>query len=130
MPIDGEYVVDIGSGAGLDAAIAARAVGPAGHVIGVDMTPAMLDKAKTGSDEMRLDQLEFRHGYSESLPISDGWADLVISNGAVNLAPDKERVFTEIFRVLRPGGRIQIADITVEKEIPEGAKRDIDLWTN
>ena len=130
MPIDGEYVVDIGAGAGLDAAIAARAVGPAGHVIGVDMTSAMLDKAEAGRGEMHLDQLEFRHGFSESLPISDGWADLVISNGAVNLAPDKDRVFKEIFRVLRPGGRIQIADITVEKKIPEGAKRDIDLWTN
>ncbi len=130
MPVDGEYVVDIGSGAGLDSQIAAEAVGPAGHVIGVDMTEAMLDKANAAKAELGLGQLEFRHGYAESLPISDGWADLVISNGVVNLAPDKERVFNEIFRVLRPGGRIQIADITVEKEIPEGAKRDIDLWTN
>lgn len=130
MPVDGEYVVDIGSGAGLDATIAARAVGPAGHVVGVDMTQAMLDKADAGKAEMGLDQLEFRHGFAESLPVSDGWADLVISNGVVNLSPDKDRVFKEIFRVLRPGGRIQIADITVDKEIPEGAKRDIDLWTN
>lgn len=130
MPVDGEYVVDIGSGAGLDSQIAGRAVGPAGHVIGVDMTEAMLDKANSAKAEIGLDQLEFRHGYAESLPISDGWADLVISNGVVNLSPDKARVFKEIFRVLRPGGRIQIADITVEKEIPEGAKSDIDLWTN
>lgn len=130
MPVDGEYVVDIGSGAGLDAIIAGRAVGPAGHVIGVDMTEAMLAKADRGKSELGLDQLEFRHGFSESLPVTDGWADLVISNGVVNLAPDKDRVFKEIFRVLRPGGRIQIADITVEREIPEGAKRDIDLWTN
>jgi 2-polyprenyl-3-methyl-5-hydroxy-6-metoxy-1,4-benzoquinol methylase len=130
MPIDGEYVVDIGSGAGLDSTVAARAVGQAGHVIGVDMTPEMLDKANATKAELRLDQLEFRVGYSESIPISDGWADLVISNGVVNLSPDKDRVFKEIFRVLRPGGRIQIADITVEKEIPEGAKTDIDLWTN
>ena len=130
MPVDGEYVVDIGSGAGLDASIAARAVGPAGHVIGVEMTEAMLDTANAGKKETGLDQLEFRHGYSETLPISDDWADLVISNGVVNLSPDKDRVFKEIFRVLRPGGRIQIADITVEKEIPEGAKANIDLWTN
>jgi 2-polyprenyl-3-methyl-5-hydroxy-6-metoxy-1,4-benzoquinol methylase len=130
MPLDGEYVVDIGSGAGLDSQIAAEAVGPAGHVIGVDMTEAMLEKANAAKAQVGLGQLEFRHGYAESLPISDGWADLVISNGVINLAPDKDRVFKEIFRVLRPGGRIQIADITVEKEIPEGAKRDIDLWTN
>jgi 2-polyprenyl-3-methyl-5-hydroxy-6-metoxy-1,4-benzoquinol methylase len=130
MPIDGEYVIDIGSGAGLDSIIAARAVGPAGHVIGVDMTKAMLDKANSAREELWFDQLEYRLGYSESIPISDGWADLVISNGVVNLSPDKDRVFREIFRVLRPGGRIQIADITVDKEIPEGAKHDIDLWTS
>jgi ubiquinone/menaquinone biosynthesis C-methylase UbiE len=130
MPVEGEYVVDIGSGAGVDSIIAARAVGPAGHVIGVDMTQAMLDKANAAKAELLLDQLEFRSGYSESIPISDGWADLVISNGVVNLSPDKDRVFREIFRVLRPGGRIQIADITVDKEIPEGAKHDIDLWTS
>ncbi len=130
MPSDGEYVVDIGSGAGVDSIIAARAVGPAGHVIGVDMTESMLEKAQGGKAEIGLEQLEFRQGFMESLPVSDGWADLVISNGVVNLSPDKDRVFKEIFRVLRPGGRIQIADITVEREIPEGAKRDIDLWTN
>jgi len=130
MPVDGEYVVDIGSGAGLDSQIAARVVGSAGHVIGVDMTEAMLDKANAAKAELGLDQLEFRRGYAESLPISDGWADLVISNGVVNLAPDKDRLFKEIFRVLRPGGRIQIADITVEKEIPKEAKSHIDLWTN
>ncbi len=130
MPIEGEYVVDVGSGAGVDSIIAARAVGPAGHVIGVEMTHAMLDKANGANAELVLDQLEFREGHSESMPISDGWADLVISNGVVNLSPDKDRVFTEIFRVLRPGGRIQIADITVDKEIPEGAKHDIDLWTS
>ena len=90
----------------------------------------MLETANAGRAELGLDQLEFRRGFAEALPVSDGWADLVISNGAVNLAPDKDRVFREIFRVLRPGGRIQIADITVEKEVPEGAKRDIALWTN
>jgi 2-polyprenyl-3-methyl-5-hydroxy-6-metoxy-1,4-benzoquinol methylase len=130
MPADGEYVVDIGSGAGVDSIIAARAVGPAGHVIGVDMTESMLEKADAARTQLGLEQLEYRHGYMETLPVSDGWADLVISNGVVNLSPTKDRVFEEIFRVLRPGGRLQIADITVEKEIPEGAKRDIDLWTN
>lgn len=130
MPVDGEYVVDVGSGAGVDSIIAARAVGQAGHVIGVEMTKAMLDKANGANAELRLNQLEFRDGYSESMPITDGWADLVISNGVVNLSPDKDRVFKEIFRVLRPGGRLQIADITVEKEIPEGAKHNIDLWTS
>lgn len=130
LPVEGEYVIDIGSGAGLDSAIAARVVGPAGHVVGVEMTDAMLGKARAGAAEMSLEHLEYRRGYSESLPISDGWADLVISNGVVNLSPDKERVFAEIYRVLRPGGRMQIADITVDRPIPEGAKRDIDLWTN
>ncbi len=130
LPVDGEYVVDIGSGAGVDSIIAARAVGAAGHVIGVDMTESMLEKANAAKADLGLKQLEYRHGYIESLPVSDGWADLVISNGVVNLSPTKDRVFEEIFRVLRPGGRLQIADITVEKEIPEGAKRDIDLWTN
>lgn len=130
LPAAGEYVVDIGSGAGVDSIIAARSVGASGHVIGVEMTDGMLAKADSARAELDLDQLEFRAGYMESLPISDGWADLVISNGVVNLSPDKDRVFKEIFRVLRPGGRIQIADITVEREVPEGAKRDIDLWTN
>lgn len=130
MPREGEYVVDIGSGCGVDAFIAARAVGAAGHVIGVDMTEAMLEKAGEGKAAAGIDQVEFRHGFMESLPVADGWADVVISNGVVNLAPDKDRVFKEILRVLRPGGRIQIADITVQREIPEGAKRDIDLWTN
>lgn len=129
MPGEGEYVVDIGSGAGLDALVAARPVGPAGHVIGVEMTEAMLDKARAGAEAVGVDTVEFRWGFSESLPIPDGWADLVISNGSVNLSPDKALVFDEMFRVLRPGGRLQIADITVEKAVPEAAKRDIDLWT-
>jgi arsenite methyltransferase len=129
VPSEGEYVVDIGSGAGLDTLIAARAVGPAGHVIGVEMTEAMLDKARAGAAAAGLGTVEYRAGFSESLPISDGWADIVISNGSVNLSPNKALVFEEIFRVLRPGGRVQIADITVERAIPDDAKRDIDLWT-
>lgn len=129
MPRDGEYVADIGSGAGLDALIAARAVGPAGHVIGVEMTQSMLDKARAGAEEAGLDMVEYRMGYSESLPISDGWADLVISNGSINLSPDKSLVYGEISRVLRPGGRLQIADITVQRPVPDDAKRDVELWT-
>jgi len=130
LPTDGEYVVDIGSGAGLDGHIAARAVGNSGYVIGVDMTDAMLDKAQRGIAAASLTNFEMRRGYAESLPISDSWADLVISNGSVNLSPDKSLVFAEMFRVLRPGGRLQIADITVNRPVPEAARRDIDLWTN
>ena len=130
MPADGEYVVDIGSGAGLDTMIAANAVGPAGHVIGVEMTQPMIDKANRARSEAQLDQLEYRQGHMEALPIQDGWADLVISNGVVNLAPDKERVFREIHRILRPGGRVQIGDITVEREVPDSARGDIDLWAS
>jgi arsenite methyltransferase len=130
LPTDGEYVVDIGSGAGLDGHIAARAVGDSGYVIGVDMTDAMLDKAQRGIAAASLSNFEMRRGYAESLPISDGWADLVISNGSVNLSPDKSLVFAEMFRVLRPGGRLQIADITVNRPVPEAARRNIDLWTN
>jgi SAM-dependent methyltransferase len=126
----GEHVVDVGSGAGLDALIAAGMVGPDGHVIGVDMTSAMIERARAGAAEAGIDQVEFREGHSEALPVADSWADVVISNGAVNLSPDKRIVFGEMYRVLKPGGRLQIADITVEREVPEGAKRDIDLWTN
>jgi 2-polyprenyl-3-methyl-5-hydroxy-6-metoxy-1,4-benzoquinol methylase/class 3 adenylate cyclase len=127
---EGEYVVDVGSGAGTDAIIAARMVGEGGHVIGVEMTEAMIAKARRSGERMGLSQLEFRQGYAEELPVPDGWADLVISNGVVNLSPTKDRVFAEMFRVLRPGGRIQIADITVERPVPESARRNIDLWTN
>lgn len=130
MPREAEYVLDVGSGTGLDGHIAARAVGPSGHVIGVDMTEAMLEKARSGAMEVALANLEFRKGYAESLPVPDKWADLIISNGSVNLSPDKSLVFDEMFRALRPGGRIQIADITVARAIPEAARRNIDLWAS
>jgi arsenite methyltransferase len=130
MPTEGEYIVDICSGAGLDSIIAAHAVGPAGHVIGVDMTDAMVEMARASQRATGLNNLEFRTGYSESLPVPDDWADVVISNGSVNLSPNKALVFDEIYRVLRPGGRIQIADITVERPVPDEAKRDVDLWTS
>lgn len=125
----GETVLEIGSGAGFDAVLAARQIGPSGRVIGVDMTPAMLEKARSNAAALGLTQLEFREGFAEALPVADAEADVVISNGVINLSPDKEAVFREVVRVLRPGGRIQIADIAVEKAVPESAKQNIDLWT-
>lgn len=125
----GDYVVDVGSGAGFDTLIAGRLVGPAGYVVGVDMTPEMLKKARDAAAQAGLNHVEFREGYAESLPVSDGWANKVISNGVVNLCPDKSGVFREMYRVLKPGGRIQIGDILVQKPVPESAKQKIDLWT-
>ncbi len=129
MPQPDERVVDVGSGAGMDSLVAAQAVGPSGGVVGVDMTPAMLARARTAAQEAGLTNVEFREGFAEELPVPDGWADVVISNGVINLVPDKVAAYREIVRVLRPGGRIQIADICVERPVPEEAKQDIDLWT-
>ncbi len=128
LPASGEQVIDIGSGGGLDALIAARAVGPKGAVVGVDMTPAMLERASRNAEAAGIDNVEFRSGYAEALPVPDGWADLVISNGVLNLVPDKVAAYEEIMRALTPAGRIQIADVCVEVEVPEEARRDIDLW--
>ena len=125
----GERVVDMGSGSGLDSLIAARMVGPSGSVVGVDMTPAMLEKARGAASESGLDNVEFREGYAEQLPVPDGWADVVISNGVLNLLPDKRAALHEMARVLKPGGRLQIGDILVDREVPMEAKQDIDLWT-
>jgi arsenite methyltransferase len=125
----GENVIDIGSGAGLDSLIAARMVAPDGKVIGVDMTPAMLEKAQSAAKAIAIENVEFRHGFAESLPIEDGWADVAISNGVFNLVPDKAVALQEIARVLKPGGRLQIGDILVQKEVPQDSKRKIDLWT-
>lgn len=125
----GERVVDVGSGGGIDSLIAARMVGSEGRVIGVDMTPAMLERARRAREEGGFDNVEFRRGLMEDLPVEDGWADVLISNGVLNLAPDKPRALAEMTRVLRPGGRLQIGDILVEKEVSESAKRRIDLWT-
>jgi arsenite methyltransferase len=125
----GENVVDAGSGAGFDSLIAGKMVGPSGHVVGVDMTPAMLDKARRGAAAMGASHVEFRQGFLEDMPVEDGWADVVVSNGVINLCPDKAAAWREIFRVLKPGGRIQIADIVVGKPVPEAAKEDISLWT-
>ncbi len=125
----GERVVDIGSGAGLDSLIAAQMVGPSGRVIGVDMTKAMLERARKSASEAGLDNVEFRAGLAESLPVPDGWADVVISNGVLNLLPDKLAALQEMARVLKPGGRLQIGDILVRAAVPEDAKQQIDLWT-
>ena len=125
----GENVVDVGSGAGLDSLIAARKVAPSGRVIGVDMTPGMLEKARRAAAQVELENVEFRHGYGEELPVADDWADVIISNGVLNLMPDKETALHEMVRVLKPGGRLQLADILVEKEVPDSARKQIDLWT-
>ena len=124
----GEHVVDVGCGAGIDSIIAARMVGPTGGVIGVDMTPAMVEKAHEGAKETGLNNVEFRHGLAESLPVTDGWADVVISNGVLNLFPDKLAGLQEMARVLKPEGRLQIGDILVQKAVPEKGKQDINLW--
>ncbi len=125
----GERVVDVGCGAGIDSLIAAGMVGPEGSVIGVDMTPAMLETAESSRREAGRTNVEFRKGFGEELPVPEGWADVVISNGAFNLMPDKLRALREMSRVLKPGGRLQIADILVQKPVSESAKEDIDLWT-
>lgn len=125
----GERVVDVGAGAGIDSLIAARMVRPDGQVVGVDMTPSMLEKARAAAAEAGLSNVEFRAGYGEALPTQDGWADVVISNGVLNLMPDKRTALREMARVLKPGGRLQIADILVQKEVPAAAKQKIDLWT-
>jgi arsenite methyltransferase len=126
----GERVVDVGSGAGFDSFVAASQVGPAGRVVGVDMTPEMLDKARRNAGAMGLANVEFRRGLAEDLPVADGWADAVISNGVFNLCADKAAVLAEVWRVLRPGGVLQFADIANGRPVPPEALRDVDLWTS
>jgi SAM-dependent methyltransferase len=129
-PIDpGETIVDVGSGAGFDSLIAARLVGPAGHVIGFDMTDEMLKKARAGAEAMGASNVEFREGLAESLPLPDNFADVVISNGVLNLTLDKTATLREWFRILKPGGRLQVGDILVERAVPADALDDISLWT-
>ena len=125
----GERVVDVGSGAGFDSFVAANQVGPGGRVIGVDMTDEMLTKSRRTAAKLGLANVEFREGLAEDLPVEDRSADVVISNGVINLCADKKAIFTEIFRVLRPGGRLQFADIANGKSVPEAAIKNIDLWT-
>jgi SAM-dependent methyltransferase len=125
----GERVVDVGSGAGFDSFVAADQVGPSGRVVGVDMTEEMLAKSRATVATLGLANVEFREGLAEDLPVEDGWADVVISNGVINLCADKKAAFEEILRVLRPGGRLQFADIANSKPVPESAVQNIDLWT-
>jgi SAM-dependent methyltransferase len=124
----GERVVDVGCGAGIDTLIAAKMVGVQGHAVGVDMTPAMLDKARRSAREMGATNVDFREGFAESLPVPDSYADVVISNGVLNLFPDKVAGLSEMARVLRHGGRLQIGDILVQRTVGEKAKRNVDLW--
>jgi ubiquinone/menaquinone biosynthesis C-methylase UbiE len=125
----GERVVDVGSGAGFDSFVAAGQVGPDGSVVGIDMTPEMLAKSRATAATLGLEHVEFRQGLAEELPLPDDWADAVISNGVINLCADKRAVLIEIRRVLKPGGWLQFADIANGRPVPEGALRDIDLWT-
>lgn len=126
---EGETVVDIGSGGGFDCFVAAGQVGPSGRVVGIDMTEEMLAKSRATAAEMKLDHVEFREGLIEEMPVPDGWADVVISNGVINLCPDKKQTFNEIWRVLKPGGHLQFADIANGKPVPEAAIANVDLWT-
>ena len=127
--LPGEHVVDIGSGAGFDSFVAAAGVGESGRVVGIDMTPEMLEKSRATALAMRTRNVEFRDGLAETVPVDDGWADVVISNGVINLCADKQAVFAEIRRVLRPGGVLQFVDIANGRPVPVEALRDIDLWT-
>ncbi len=125
----GERVIDMGSGAGFDCFVAADMVGDMGSVVGIDMTEEMLTKSRDTAEMMGVDHIEFREGLLEAVPVEDGWADVVISNGVFNLCNDKRAVFEEVWRVLRSGGVLQFADIANGKPVPEEALRDIDLWT-
>ena len=127
---EGERVVDAGSGGGFDCFIAASQVGRGGRVVGVDMLQEMLSRSRAAAREMGLQNVEFREGLIEEMPVEDGWADVVISNGVINLCADKRRAFGEIWRVLRPGGFLQFADIANGKPVPASAMRNIDLWTD
>ena len=125
----GERVLDLGCGAGTDSLVVAQMVGPEGHVTGIDMTPEMLAKARASAAEMGAENVEFVEGEAESLPFPDESFDVVISNGVIDLIPDKAAVFSELYRVLVPGGRIQIADVTIQQPVSDEGRRNIDLWT-
>jgi SAM-dependent methyltransferase len=125
----GERVLDLGSGAGTDSLVAAQMVGEQGSVTGIDMTPEMLSKARTAAAEMNAANVEFVESEAERLPFPDESFDVVISNGVIDLIPDKDAVFAELYRVLAPGGRLQVADVTIQNPVSEEGRRNIDLWT-
>ncbi len=125
----GERVLDVGCGAGTDSLVAAQMVAPDGFVTGIDMTEEMLAKARASAREVGAENAEFVAGEAEDLPFDEGRFDVVISNGVIDLVPDKDAVFSEILRVLRPGGRVQIADVTIQNPVSEEGRRNIDLWT-
>lgn len=127
--VPGEKIVDIGSGAGFDSFVAAGQVTSSGRVVGIDMTPEMLDKSRQTANTLGLTNVEFLEGIAETIPVADSWADAVISNGVINLCADKQTVFSEIYRILRPGGTLQFADIANGLPVPLEAMQDIDLWT-
>lgn len=125
----GERVVDAGSGGGFDCFVAAQKVGSQGSVVGIDMLPEMLERSRRAAQQQGLSNVEFREGLLERMPVEAGWADVAISNGVFNLCADKKATFAEVWRVLRPGGRLQFADIANGKPVPEAARANIDLWT-
>ncbi len=125
----GERVLDLGCGAGTDSLVAAQMVGAGGSVTGIDMTPQMLDKARAAASEARIESVAFVEGEVEAMPFDDHAFDVVISNGVIDLVPDKDAVFAEIYRVLAPGGRIQVADVTIQQPVSDEGRRNIDLWT-
>ncbi len=124
----GQTVLDLGSGAGLDCILAAQKVGEEGHVIGVDMTPEMIVRAQANAKRVNLKNVEFRHGYLESLPVESSTVDVIISNCVINLSPDKEKVFNEAFRVLAPGGKLAVSDIVTSGPLPEAVKQSLSAW--
>jgi arsenite methyltransferase len=124
----GQTVLDLGSGAGLDCILAAQKVGETGHVIGVDMTPEMIERAQANVKKVALKNVEFRHGYLESLPVDSNTVDVIISNCVINLSPDKSKVFAEAFRVLNPGGKLAVSDIVTDGPLPESIKQSLSAW--
>ena len=126
--LPGQTVLDLGSGAGLDCFFAAKQVGETGHVIGVDMTPEMLERARASAKRLNLHNVEFRHGFIEDLPVDSNSVNVIISNCVINLSPDKRRVFAETFRVLKPGGKLAVSDIVTDGPLPEAVKQSLSAW--
>ena len=124
----GQTVLDLGSGAGLDCLLAAQKVGPEGHVVGVDMTPEMIERAQNNAKRVNATNVEFRQGYLEDLPVDSNTVDVIISNCVINLSPDKEKVFNEAFRVLAPGGKLAVSDIVTDGPLPEQVKQSLSAW--